>query len=76
MKLKNYLKKQKITSCKFAKMINVNRSTIWHILNTPGRNNYGIKLAYKISKATNGAISLFDLISKKDRDKLDSEISA
>ena len=68
MKLAEYLRKNNITHGEFACMVGVQRPHITHILN--GRKNPSIELAVRIEDATNGKVTLKDLMNPEAPSRL------
>ncbi len=63
MKLKEYLKKNKISQKKFSDLVGVGYSHIGHIIN--GRRSPSLLLAQHIENITKGDVTVYELIDPK-----------
>ncbi len=69
MKLKTYLRKNRISQRTFASEIEISASLLCKIINGSGKNARGIRpyLAERIEKATNGKVDRLELLYPNSR---------
>ena len=70
-KLEKYLKHRGVTQRHFAKKIGTTPNNLSSLIN--GKSIPGIRLAYKIEKATGGLVTLYDWVPEDDK-KDDAQI--